>query len=33
VTLSREGVVFLIFPSVSHFTEIHVLPSPVSGLS
>ncbi len=30
VTLSREGVVFLVFLSSLHFTEIHVLPSPVS---
>jgi hypothetical protein len=30
VTLSREGVVFLVLLSLSHFTEIHVLPSPVS---
>ena len=33
VTLSREGVVFLVFLSSSHFTEIHVLPPPVSGAS
>ncbi len=31
VSLSREGVVFLVFLSSSHFTEIHVLPPPVSG--
>jgi hypothetical protein len=30
ITLSREGVVFLVFLSSLHFTEIHVLPSPVS---
>jgi hypothetical protein len=30
VTLSREGVVFRVLLSSSHFTEIHVLPSPVS---
>ncbi len=30
VTLSREGVVFLASMSSSHFTEIHVLPPPVS---
>jgi hypothetical protein len=30
VTLSREGVVFLLFLLSSHFTEIHVFPSPVS---
>ena len=30
VALSREGVVFLVFLSSSHFTEIHVLPPPVS---
>ncbi len=30
VTLSREGVVFLVFLPLLHFTEIHVLPSPVS---
>ncbi len=31
VALSREGVVFFVFLSPSHFTEIHVLPPPVSG--
>jgi hypothetical protein len=31
VALSREGVVFFVFLSSSHFTEIHVLPPPVSG--
>ncbi len=30
VSLSREGVVFLVFQPSSHFTEIHVLPPPVS---
>ncbi len=30
VALSREGVVFLVFLSPLHFTEIHVFPSPVS---
>jgi hypothetical protein len=30
ITLSREGVVFFVFLSSLHFTEIHVLPSPVS---
>ncbi len=30
ITLSRVGVVFFIFLSSSRFTEIHVLPSPVS---
>jgi hypothetical protein len=30
VTLSREGVVFLVFLFLLHFTEVHVLPSPVS---
>ncbi len=33
VTLSREGVVFFIFLPLLHFTEIHVLPSPVSELN
>jgi hypothetical protein len=31
VFLSREGVVFLVLLSSSHFTEIYVLPPPVSG--
>ncbi len=30
VSLSREGVIFLVSLSSSHFTEIHVLPPPVS---
>jgi hypothetical protein len=30
ITLSREGVVFCVFLSPLHFTDIHVLPSPVS---
>ncbi len=30
VFLSREGVVFLVSLSSSHFTEIHVFPPPVS---
>jgi hypothetical protein len=30
VSLSREGVVFLVFLPYCHFTEIHVLPPPVS---
>jgi hypothetical protein len=30
VSLSREGVVFFVFLSSSHLTEIHVLPPPVS---
>ncbi len=30
VTLSREGVVFLVLLSSFHFTRIHVLPPPVS---
>jgi hypothetical protein len=30
VSLSREGVVFFVFLPSSHFTEIHVLPPPVS---
>jgi hypothetical protein len=33
VALSREGVVFLFFLLSSHFTEIHVFPSPVSEVN
>jgi hypothetical protein len=33
ITLSREGVVFFVFLSLSHFTKIHVSPSPVSELN